>query len=133
MGPEVCVVEKLETKSLLELGESERGSRVTIAEGLLECLPEAFDDGDGAALAYGSETMSDAESMQVALQSESGELGSVVGDEVRRTSEALDGGAKKGGHLSGGGLEIEDLPRQRHSREDVEDEGDVEVEEPEAA
>ena len=45
----------------------------------------------------------------------------------------MDGGAEKRAHLTGGGFEVEGLPRQRHSREDVDDEADVKVEEPEAA
>ncbi len=63
------------------------------------------------------------------------EAGALVGDEVRErqvgveSASPLDGLVQHSGHVGGGGLGREEAPRERKAREDVDDDGEPEVEE----
>ncbi len=94
MGSEEGVVSEAERESSLELVENER----------LECLerkalfqrsPQTFDECDGTSFPDGAEAMQDAEVVDAVAKVFCDELASLVGDEVTRHAEALDGGLEK--------------------------------------
>ncbi len=94
MGPEKNVGMESECESLLELVENERLESLE-RKALFQGSPQSFDKCDGAGSSDGAEAVSDAELGEPIAKIFGGELASLVGDEVARHAEALDGGLEK--------------------------------------
>ena len=94
MGSEDGVVSEAEGESLLVLVENERLESLE-RQALFQGPPQTFDECDGAGFPDGAEAMSDAEVVDAVAKVFCDELDSLVGDEVTRQTEALDGGLEK--------------------------------------
>jgi len=92
--PEVGVVEESEKEPSLEV-LLEQGLEGAKAHVVFESSPKPFNEGDGADLADGSESMLNMESGQETFEAGIGELGTLVGDEVSGRAEPTRSGSKE--------------------------------------
>jgi hypothetical protein len=105
---------------------SKKGPKKAKAQRVFECFPKTFDDGNGAGLANGTETLLDSKAAKKPPKSGLGKLWALVGYEMLWGSEPSNCLAKKGTDVLGGGLFGKDSESEGHSREDVESEHDPE-------
>ena len=109
----------------------EKGLKGAKAQGIFEGFPKSFDEGDGAGLADGAETVSHCKAGKKLLEPRVGELGTSVGDKVARRSEPTTRCSKELLDLPGGRLGGKDASGEGHTGEGVENDGDLEMEETE--
>lgn len=77
-----------------ELVENERLESLE-RKALFQRSPQSFDECNGTGFANGAEAVPDAELVDAVAEVLGDELASLVGDEVTRHAEALDGGLEK--------------------------------------
>ncbi len=94
MGSDEGVVSEAESESLLELVENERFVCLE-RKALFQRSPQSFDECNGTGFANGAEAVQDAELFDAVAKLLRDELASLVGDEVTRHAESLDGGLEK--------------------------------------
>ena len=121
------VVVKPELEPLLQIGFEQGFERAKVQD-IFECSPESFDDGNGAVATNGTETLPSAELSKGLAKPPRGELLSLIGDEVLGRAESQRGPLKEPAHLSGGGFFPEDFGGERHPREDIEEDHELEGE-----
>ncbi len=83
---------------------------------------------DGAVATNSPETLPGAEAAKGFAKTFCDELLSRIGDEVLGRAESQRGPLKEPAHLSGGGFFPEDFGGERHSREDIEEDHELEGE-----
>jgi hypothetical protein len=124
------VVAKGELETAFESALDERGKGSDGHEPF-ECSPEPFDEGDGADFADGTEPVPDSEFLELVSKGLGGELAPLVGDEVAGSAVAANGFAQQSEEVFGGGFLSKDARRDGKPREGIEDECDLESEDPE--
>jgi hypothetical protein len=129
MGAKVGVIEERELDAALGFGSGERGQGAD-AEESFRRFPEPLDDGDGAHLAESSEAVGDGALQDGLAKGVGSELRAAVGYEVPWRSVLLRRLAEEVGNLSSGRLSYKSASRQRKPGEDVENDGELEGEEP---
>ena len=132
MGTAGGVVAKAEFESTFEQAHHERRKAAEMQE-LFQSSPEAFEEGDGARLPYGSESVLDSVVSETVAEGNRGELCSVVAYEVSGWAETLDDDFEQVGEVLAGRDMGEEFGAERHSGEGVEDDGELEAEEAEEA
>ena len=115
----VSVVVKPPLESTFEFPFSQ-GLERTEPQAVFESSPEPLDDGNGAVPADGPEALPGAEPSQRFAKSLGRELPPLIGDEVSRWAETKRGQLNQPAHLSGGGFFPEHFGGERHTREDIE-------------
>jgi hypothetical protein len=132
MWAEESVVAESELDSALEFLLHE-GSESSETKEVFESPPESLDDGDGADLSDGAQTVANAEGSEGILEIGAGELTALVGDEVFGGSESFTRLPEELGKFARGRFFGKDSSGERKSGEEVEDEGELESEEAEEA
>jgi len=112
-------------------GLLEKGLKGAKAQGVFEGFPKSFDEGDGADLTDGAETVWHTKAGKKLAEPGVGELGTLVGDKVARRAEPTTRGSKELLDLPGGRLGGKDASGEGHTRKGVENDGDLEMEETE--
>ena len=116
-----------EGDTLFELVENE-GFEAFEREAVFEGSPKSLDEGDGADFPDGAEALADAGVSECIAKAYSGELASLIGDEVTREPEPPHGFSEKLNDRFCGGLLWEHTSADRKSRKRVEDDGELEAE-----
>lgn len=109
----------------------EKGLKEAKAQGVFEGFPKSFDECNGADFSDGAEPVLHTKAGKKLSEPRVGELGTLVGDKVARRAEPTTRGSKKFLDVSGGRLGGKDSSGEGHSREGVENDGDLEMKEPE--
>lgn len=130
MRAERGVVEEGAVGFVVKVGDRQRRHEPDV-EKFLERSPETLDDGDRAGAADGAEALTDAEALELRDERTSGELRSVIGDEVARVSIARGGLFDERGDLLARRFLPEDPEGQRKAGKDVENHDELEAPEPE--
>jgi hypothetical protein len=132
MGPNVRKVVEPGFESSLEV-LLKKGPERAKAQHAFELFPESFDDGNGAGLADGAESMPDTEAEEELPESRVRKLRPTIGDKMSRNPETPRGFEKNDADLLSGRFFGEDAERERHSRKHIQDDGDLELKESEEA
>jgi len=91
----------------------EKGLEEAKAQRVFESFPKTLDEGDGADLADGAETVSHTKAGKKLSEPRVGELGTLVGDKVARRAEPTTRGSKELLDLPGGRLGGKDASGER--------------------
>ncbi len=129
MRPQPSVVAEGQREPALEIGPEQGWSRSEDGDAL-QGAEETLDEGNGPGLPDGAVAVAYGETAECLLDLLRGELRSSVGDGVSRRAEAADCAEEEAGDVAAAWLGEEHLGREGHPREDVEDEGEFEGEEP---
>jgi hypothetical protein len=109
------------------------GSESSETKEVFESSPESLEDGDGADLSDGAQTVANAKGLESILEIAGSELRALVRDKVFGYTESRARLPEEFREFRGGGFFGEDSSGERKSGEEVEDEGELESEEAEQA
>lgn len=132
MWPQEAVVLEGEPQAAFEIGPQQRRSFACLRDGL-EGSEEAVDECDRARFSDGAVAVAHATATECLPELLRRELRPLVGDGVSGWAEAAGGGAEETCDVAAARLGVEDARRERDSREDVENEGELEGEEAQEA
>jgi hypothetical protein len=130
--PVESVVAKGKFETSLELALDERRKHPHGHEPF-EASPGSFDESDGAGLSDGAESPDDTEVFEFRAESLGYELSSLIGDEMEGSTMPVNGTAQELDQVLGSGFLGKDTSGDGKSREGIEDESELEVEETEEA